>query len=64
MFSILKEFDKTADHCFENVVLKDIKSKKSLNQEIQELLINNSPPASQQKRLERKIGKRFIILYL
>lgn len=58
----MKEFDKNAERWFNGVILKYINSNKSVNQEIQELLTNNSTPVSQQKRLERKIGKRFIFL--
>lgn len=61
---VLKEFDQNADRWYKQVVLKDIKGEKTLNQEIKKLITAISPPVSQQKRLERKISKKIYFSYV
>lgn len=62
----LKEFNKNnGDRWYKQVVLKDVKSNISINEEIQQLLAMSPPmsstpmstPMSQQRRLEKKISK-------
>lgn len=61
---ILKEFDKNAGHWFKQVVLKDIKSNKSINQKIKELMTTMSQPVSQQCTLGKKISKFFFLMFI